>query len=846
MVNIVIIAPSKYEHWRGLSEISETLKHGFESIGILASQSINTLSPGSTNILLGWHLMNEIQESNLPKNCIIYNLEQLDHLNQALVERLRRLSTNHKIWEYSKKNIEKLTAIGVNMVQHVPIGTMPALSRIKKAPNQDIDVLFYGSINPRRKAILDSLMEEGLSVIAAFGVYGNERDVLISRSKIVLNLHFYESSILEMVRLSYLWANKIAVVAECNSITEIPHGMEKAALFLPYPKLVNGCKALIKNATDRESLGLRAYGLMTSRSETEFLLAIPQIFELGETNAPVDENKNSIFNQTVASNNLSSFPLSKPCSVNSQNENNMIGKSVSMEECLPVLSICIPTYNRAEILRRTLSSIINQPFVLHSAQVEVVVSDNCSTDHTSSVVQEFISSYPEIIRYVRSNQNDEELNFERALRNGKGRFLKLHNDSFGFREGALEPLVKVISKLEITKPVVFIVNEHLLPGMKAVQMCESMDEFMDQVSYRSTWIGGFGIWREHLLQINDFSRYVSKRLTQTDVLLRMISEKRKSVIIRGPMFPCFNTSRKGGYNIAEVFGSNYLSILKEHLAAGNLSEAAYARAKKSVLIEHILPFTFCADHDFKRENLKCHLRDYAEESYFLPALQAASEASDKNNGTQSDRIQRVDKKGTYDDFIEAWRKKNSHNETTPGNLMPIEKISIGRRTYGTINAMFWGHQNEFITIGSFCSIAGGVEFITGGNHPTKGVSTFPFKCKYYGLPHEAISRGPIIIEDDVWIGHRVIILSGVRIGQGAVVGAGAVVTKDVPPYAIVGGNPAIVLRYRFDDNVIAELKKIKYDLVTDDNVNKMKEKMYCEVTIENVKNIVASMMGLNE
>ena len=89
-------------------------------------------------------------------------------------------------------------------------------------------------------------------------------------------------------------------------------------------------------------------------------------------------------------------------------------------------------------------------------------------------------------------------------------------------------------------------------------------------------------------------------------------------------------------------------------------------------------------------------------------------------------------------------------------------------------------------------------------------STYPFKVMVLGEKREAWSKGPIIVEDDVWIGTRAIILSGVRIGKGAVIAAGTVVTKDIPPYAIVGGNPAKIIKFRFEQDVINELMKVDF------------------------------------
>lgn len=121
-----------------------------------------------------------------------------------------------------------------------------------------------------------------------------------------------------------------------------------------------------------------------------------------------------------------------------------------------------------------------------------------------------------------------------------------------------------------------------------------------------------------------------------------------------------------------------------------------------------------------------------------------------------------------------------------------------------------------LIIGKFCMIASGAQFIlNGGNHLTESISAYPFAIfggdwaqamegKEY--PH----KGDIRIGHDVWIGHQAVIMPGVQIGHGAVVAAYAVVTKDVPPYAIVGGNPAKVIRYRFEEETIELLCRIAW------------------------------------
>lgn len=160
-------------------------------------------------------------------------------------------------------------------------------------------------------------------------------------------------------------------------------------------------------------------------------------------------------------------------------------------------------------------------------------------------------------------------------------------------------------------------------------------------------------------------------------------------------------------------------------------------------------------------------------------------------------------------YSRAWKKANSHNFTVPVGRVPLDKVRIGKKTYGFIDALFSNPENKLI-IGNYCSIAQGVKFLPSTDHALDRISTYPFKAMCLTGELEALSKGDIVVEDDVWIGYGATILSGVHIGQGAAIAAGSVVTKDVPPYAIVGGVPAKVIKYRFAPDLIEELLKIDY------------------------------------
>lgn len=166
-------------------------------------------------------------------------------------------------------------------------------------------------------------------------------------------------------------------------------------------------------------------------------------------------------------------------------------------------------------------------------------------------------------------------------------------------------------------------------------------------------------------------------------------------------------------------------------------------------------------------------------------------------------------------------------------------ITVGDNT--TIN----GPGTEFhgvsssIDIGKFCSIARHTA-IQDHNHDVNQITTYFIKHNVFGedtREKDMISKGKVVIGNDVWIGTQSVILAGVTIGDGAVVAANSVVTSDVPPYAIVGGTPAKVIKYRFDDAVIKELLRIKWWHWDIEKIKKHKPLFYNTPTLDNLKTI---------
>jgi acetyltransferase-like isoleucine patch superfamily enzyme len=144
-------------------------------------------------------------------------------------------------------------------------------------------------------------------------------------------------------------------------------------------------------------------------------------------------------------------------------------------------------------------------------------------------------------------------------------------------------------------------------------------------------------------------------------------------------------------------------------------------------------------------------------------------------------------------------------------------MKVGRHTYGheQITVRHWGEPAE-LTIGSFCSIADRIVVLLGGNHRADWVTTYPFPAfpdrweTARGIAGVPTSNGDVTIGNDVWIGSNATIMSGVTVGDGAVIGTDSCVTRDVSPYAIVGGNPAKLLRHRFDAATVERLLTLRW------------------------------------
>ncbi|MCC9622549.1 hypothetical protein LPB41_12675 [Thalassospira sp. MA62] len=269
--NICIVHPPGYIHSQAFSELAELLMYSIRETGHPAGIQTNQFVPDAINIIVGAHLLDVSALKSVPEGTVILNTEQLTGVFEKWRDQLTGwFQSGLEIWDYSPANIDVIKGFGAQNVRYLPIGYQKELQRIDITAEQGVDVLFYGSLNDRRRKILSEIEGRGLNLKVLMGVYGKERDQWIARSKVILNHHFYESQIFEIVRVSYLLTNAKAVVAEVNPETVIDDRFRKGVIDVPYDGLVNAVCELIEDPVKRKAQQRRALNSIIKYPQVDF------------------------------------------------------------------------------------------------------------------------------------------------------------------------------------------------------------------------------------------------------------------------------------------------------------------------------------------------------------------------------------------------------------------------------------------------------------------------------------------------------------------------------------------------------------------------------------------------
>jgi hypothetical protein len=241
----------------GHTEVIETIHWGLRELGHEVTSGVNQLHSSRTNIIFGAQMLQERHVNALRPDTIVYNLEQCFGLPpQQIKPPLLAAVQRFRLWEYSDRNFEwwhKIPGLKYPPIR-VGIGWAPILRRIPQV-EEDIDVLFYGLPGKLRMDTISELCIRGMRVLFVCGLYGPDRDALIARSKLVLNLNRYVASrIFEVVRVSYLLANGKAVVSDVSPETYIEDDLREALAFAPPEKIPDVCAELLADDARRKAL----------------------------------------------------------------------------------------------------------------------------------------------------------------------------------------------------------------------------------------------------------------------------------------------------------------------------------------------------------------------------------------------------------------------------------------------------------------------------------------------------------------------------------------------------------------------------------------------------------------
>lgn len=262
-MNIWLVSPPSYSHSKGLLHVAQSFADAYKT-----ELTVGCIPPQGTTVVFGGHLLGSIEP-----NTIIYNTEQIGDgwlvRNPNYKGYFSILKQAKEVWDYSRNNIEALKKHGV-VARLVEVGYMPGMTKRFPQLTTPVDVLFFGSTACERRMEVLSDLSKKCNLETVYDVYGPELDILIARSKIILNVHFYDTAIHEIFRTSYLMANRKFILSETGNDSQLDNN-QHGIWFTPYEKIVDDCMLALEKPDVRESMAAQAFNSFSSRTQTDLL-----------------------------------------------------------------------------------------------------------------------------------------------------------------------------------------------------------------------------------------------------------------------------------------------------------------------------------------------------------------------------------------------------------------------------------------------------------------------------------------------------------------------------------------------------------------------------------------------
>jgi len=270
-----IFTPTNYKHSQVFEEVQTLIVEGLNTLGHNAVKSNVYDDPKRRNIILGGNLINLQSQERFTKlkfknDSIFINLERFGH--DAFNEQYLNILRNYEIWDFSQINLKRINELyNLKIKLYLPLGYTSKLETINKTAKKEIDILFVGSLSQRRKLLLQKIADLGIKVRYLFGVYGQKRDEIISKTKLMLNIHYHDQGSLEHVRIFYYLINQKPVLSESSDILDENIDWSNAISLTSYDNLPYKALALLQNEKELTNFANNGYTFIKKQKFLEIL-----------------------------------------------------------------------------------------------------------------------------------------------------------------------------------------------------------------------------------------------------------------------------------------------------------------------------------------------------------------------------------------------------------------------------------------------------------------------------------------------------------------------------------------------------------------------------------------------